>query len=512
MILLENGCGGMKLKALLEQLPVEEFRGDAEVEVTAVEYDSRLVSPGALFIALRGSKADGHDYLQEAAARGAVAVLAEEARGLAGSVNLILVKDTRKLLPAIGRIFYNDPAARLQLLGVVGTNGKTTSTYFLRSILEAAGRPTGLVGTIHHLFGGKAETSGNTTPGPLDLQRLFAGMVKEGTDCVVMEVSSHALALGRVEGLTFAGGIFTNITPDHLDFHRSFDEYLQVKTGFFSQLPPEAPAVINLDDPHARYILDRTSGRKFTYGLSPAAVICAEEIEMTIKGSAFTANTPWGKRRIILQLPGRFNIYNALGALGLALALGVDLETAGRGLESLTGVPGRFQLIPGTDDFAVVVDYAHTPDGLENILRTARALTKNNLLVVFGCGGDRDRGKRPEMGRIAARLSDLAIITSDNPRSEDPATIAREIEEGFLAEARALGRDPARSYRVVLDREEAIREAVFAARPGDMLVIAGKGHENRQIFRDRAVPFDDREVAAAALRGRAQGLKERADG
>ncbi|NLY89105.1 MAG: UDP-N-acetylmuramoyl-L-alanyl-D-glutamate--2,6-diaminopimelate ligase [Firmicutes bacterium] len=502
----------MKLKALLEKLPVTEFRGDAEVEITSVEYDSRLVSPGALFIALRGSKADGHDYIREAVARGAVAVLAEEAGGVEEAANLILVQDTRKLLPAIGRIFYHDPAARLQLLGVVGTNGKTTSTFFLRSILEAASRPAGLVGTIHHLFGGKAETSGNTTPGPLDLQRLFAEMLKEGIDCVVMEVSSHALALGRVDGLTFAGGVFTNITPDHLDFHQSFDEYLQVKTGFFTHLPPEAPAVINIDDPHGRYILDRTSGRKFTYGLSPAAAIRAEEISMTIKGSAFTANTPWGKRRINLKLPGRFNIYNALGALGLALALGVDLERAGRGLESLTGVPGRFQLIPGGDDFAVVVDYAHTPDGLENILRTARALTKNNLLLVFGCGGDRDRGKRPEMGRIAARLSDLTIITSDNPRSEDPAAIAREIENGFVAEAWALGRDPARGCRVILDRKEAIQEAVFAARPGDMLVIAGKGHENHQIFHDRTVPFDDREVAAAALRARAQGLKERTDG
>ncbi|HHU82775.1 MAG TPA: UDP-N-acetylmuramoyl-L-alanyl-D-glutamate--2,6-diaminopimelate ligase [Firmicutes bacterium] len=502
----------MKLKVLLEQLPVVEFRGDAEVEITSVEYDSRQVSPGALFIALRGSRADGHDYLREAVARGAVAVLAEEPRGVEKTANLILVEDTRKLLPAIGRIFYDDPAARLQLLGVVGTNGKTTSTFFLRSILEAADRPTGLVGTIHHLFGGKAETSGNTTPGPLDLQRLFAGMHKAGIESVVMEVSSHALALGRVAGLTFAGGIFTNITPDHLDFHRSFDEYLQVKTGFFTHLPPEAPAVINIDDPHGRYILDRTSGRKFTYGLSPAALIRAEEIEMTMKGSAFSATTPWGKRRINLKLPGRFNIYNALGALGLALALGVDLETAGQGLEKLTGVPGRFQLIPGADDFSVVVDYAHTPDGLENLLRTARALTNNRLLVVFGCGGDRDRGKRPEMGRIAARLSDLAIITSDNPRSEDPVEIAREIEGGFRAEARALGRDSVQSCRVIIDRQEAIREAVFTARPGDMLVIAGKGHENRQIFHDRTAPFDDREVAAAALRARAQGLKERVDG
>lgn len=502
----------MKLKALLAELPVEEFRGDAEVEITSVEYDSRRVSPGTLFIALRGSKADGHDYIQEAVARGAIAVLAEEPRGVEGAAGLILVKNTRQLLPAIGRIFYHDPAARLQLLGVVGTNGKTTSTFFLRSILEAASRPTGLVGTIHHLCGGKAEASGNTTPGPLDLQRLFAGMLKEGVDYVVMEVSSHALALGRVDGLTFAGGIFTNITPDHLDFHRSFDEYLQVKTGFFTNLPPEAPAVINIDDPHGRYILDRTSGRKFTYGLSPAAAIRAEEMEMTIKGSAFTANTPWGKRRISLKLPGLFNVYNALGALGLALALGVDLETAGRGLEGLAGVPGRFQLIPGAEDFSVVVDYAHTPDGLENILRTARALTKNRLLVVFGCGGDRDRGKRPEMGKIAARLADLTIITSDNPRSEDPAAIAGEIAEGYRAEILALGRDPDESCRVILDREEAIREAVFAARPGDMLVIAGKGHENYQVFRDRTVPFDDREVAAAALRERAERLKERADG
>lgn len=502
----------MKLKDLLEQLPVEEFRGDGNIEITSVEYDSRLVRPGALFIALRGSKADGHDYLAEAVARGAVAVLAEESRGVEQAANLILVKNTHKLLTSVGRIFYHDPAARLQLLGVVGTNGKTTSTFFLHSILETASRPTGLVGTIHHFLGGKTESSGNTTPGALDLQRFFAEMLKEGMDYVVMEVSSHALALERVDGLTFAGGLFTNITPDHLDFHRSFDDYLQVKTGFFTNLPPEAPALINIDDPHGRYILERTGGRKFTYGLSPAALIRAEEIEMTIKGSIFTANTPWGKRRINLNLPGRFNISNALGALGLALALGVELETAGRGLERLAGVPGRFQLIPGGDDFSVVVDYAHTADGLENILRTARALTKNRLLVVFGCGGDRDRNKRPEMGKVAARFSDLTFITSDNPRSEDPAVIAGEIESGFRAEARALKHDTVRRCRVILDRKEAIREAVSAARPGDMLVIAGKGHENYQVFRDRTVRFDDREVAAAALRARTQGLRERADG
>jgi len=491
---------GVRLKDLLTRLPVKEFWGDGNTEITAVEYDSRAVSPGALFIALRGSKADGHDYMTEAISRGAVAVLGEEPRGLEKQVlNFILVPDTQRVLVPVGKAFYHDPGARLRLLGVVGTNGKTTSAYFLHSLLKQAFHHAGLVGTIHHILGRKTEPAGNTTPGALDLQRLLAEMVKEEVKYAVMEVSSHALALGRVEGLSFAGGLFTNITQDHLDFHRSFDEYLRVKSGFFKELSPEAAAVINIDDPHGRYIMRATKARKLTYGFSPGAEIQAEQVEMTMKDSIFTACTPWGKRQVRLSLPGKFNIYNALGALGLGLALNVELDTACRGLENLPGVPGRFQVVSGGKDFAVVVDYAHTADGLENILRTARALAQNRVIVVFGCGGDRDRGKRPEMGKIAARLSDFSIITSDNPRSEDPAVIAGEIVDGFR-KTDAPGR-----YRVVLNRQQAIREAVNFAGPGDMVVIAGKGHETYQIFKDRTVYFDDRETASAALKERNHG-------
>lgn len=489
----------VRLKDLLLRLPVKEFWGDGNTEITAVEYDSRAVGPGALFIALRGSKADGHDYMSEALTRGAVAVLAEETRDLEGRVNLILVPDTRKVLPLVGKVFYQDPAARLNLLGVVGTNGKTTSTFLLHSILKEAFNRAGLIGTIHHLLGERTEPAGNTTPGALDLQRLFAEMVKNEVKFAVMEVSSHALALGRVEGLSFAGGLFTNITRDHLDFHGTFDEYLQVKSSFFKGLAPEAAAVINIDDPYGPYIIRCTRARKLTYGFAPEADIRAEEVTMTMKESTFTACTPWGKRTLRLSLPGKFNVYNALGALGLSLALNVELDTACRGVEKLTGVPGRFEVVPGGKDFTVVVDYAHTPDGLANVLRTARSLAKNRVFVVFGCGGDRDRGKRREMGRIAALLSDFSIVTSDNPRSEDPAAIAGEIAEGFQKT------DAAGRYRIILDREQAIREAINLAGPGDMVIIAGKGHETYQIFKDRTLYFNDRETAAAALKERNHG-------
>lgn len=489
----------MLLKDLLIRLPVKEFWGDGTTEITAVEYDSRAVSPGALFIALRGSKTDGHDYMTEALSRGAVAVLGEESRGLEKQVNFILVPDTQKVLALVGKVFYHDPAARLNLLGVVGTNGKTTSTFFLHSILKQAFNRVGLIGTIHHILGGKTEPAGNTTPGALDLQRLFAEMVKNEVKSVVMEVSSHALALGRVEGLSFAGGLFTNITRDHLDFHGTFDEYLRVKSSFFKGLSPEAAAVINIDDPHGRYMMRSTRAQKLTYGFSPEAEIRAEQVKMTMKDSTFTVCTPWGKRSLRLSLPGKFNVYNALGALGLSLALNVELDTACRGVEKLAGVPGRFQVVPGGKDFTVVVDYAHTADGLANVLRTARSLAKNRVIVVFGCGGDRDRGKRREMGKIAALLSDFSIITSDNPRSEDPAAIAGEIADGFRKT------EDAGRYRIILDRERAIREAVNLAGAGDMVIIAGKGHETYQIFKDRTVYFDDRETAAAALKERNHG-------
>lgn len=488
----------MKLKDICSVLSVDSFRGDPEARITSVTVDSRQVTPGALFIAVLGSKADGHDYINDAVARGAIAVLADtkakdRANQALGLQNLLLVNNTRRALPLVGKVFYQDPASKLRLLGIVGTNGKTTSTFLVRSILEEAGYKTGLIGTISNTAGKKTIPSHNTTPGPLELQALFKEMVQEKMEYVVMEVSSHAIAQERIAELTFDGGLFTNITQDHLDFHGSFEEYFRVKSSFFRGLPSKARAVINIDDPRGIDILGLTSAMPVTFGLAREAQVRAEGITFGVKGTEFLLTTPHGQTTIKSKLIGDFNLHNILGALGMGYSLGIDNNTLRQGIEKVAGVPGRFQTITGADDFTVVVDYAHSPDGLQKVLKTARLLTKNRVITVFGCGGDRDRTKRPLMGGIAADLSDLTIITNDNPRSEEPSLIAREIEEGYLEKG-----NPSR-YRIVLDRKKAIQEAIFLARPGDIVVIAGKGHENYQIFKDRVAHFDDRETALSVL-------------
>lgn len=505
----------MRLQDLLKDLPVLSVQGDLDLDISSVVQDSRKASPGSLFIAVKGAEIDGHRFIKDAISRGALAVMVDEdssARACAelgkavDSVNgperpvcLVMVADTRKLLFSIGNTFYQQPASHLKLIGVVGTNGKTTSTFLLQSILETAGKNTGLLGTISSIFGEKVRSTKNTTPGPLELQELFAQMVQENMEYVVMEVSSHAIAQERIAGLNFVGGVFTNITQEHLDYHHTFEEYLRVKSSFFHDLSEGAFAVINIDDPHGSKIIKGTAAQVLTYGLSAKAQIWAEQIEKSMEYTKFVLVTPIGRLDLKLNLIGDFNIYNALGAVGSSIALGIDLETIKRGLERVTHIPGRFQTVPGGQGYTVVIDYAHTPDGLENLLRTARILTTNRLITVFGCGGDRDRGKRPLMGEISARYSDFSLITNDNPRSEDPAAIAAEIEEGFI------GHDQVGKYQIILDRKRAIKEAIFMAEPGDMVVIAGKGHENYQIIAGQTIHFDDREVASAALKERNNG-------
>ncbi|HEY8345430.1 MAG TPA: UDP-N-acetylmuramoyl-L-alanyl-D-glutamate--2,6-diaminopimelate ligase [Bacillota bacterium] len=502
----------MKLRELLKDLPLLNVQGNLDLEINSVVQDSREAKPGSLFIAVKGAEIDGHNYIMDAVSRGALAVMVnEEAEARAsielsetmglpdGTVCLVTVADTRKLLFSIGNTFYQKPASHLKLIGVVGTNGKTTSTFLIKSILETAGKNTGLLGTICNILGKKVRSAKNTTPGTLELQELFAQMVQEKLEYVVMEVSSHAIAQERIGGLDFAGGVFTNITQDHLDYHHTFSEYFQVKSSFFQKLSKEAFAVINLDDPHSAEIIKNTVASVLTYGLSTSAQVRAEQIKRSMKHTEFNLVIPNGRLKLRLNLIGDFNIYNALAAAGCALALGIDPEAIKRGLESVSYIPGRFQTIPESKDFTVVIDYAHTPDGLENLLRTARSLTKKRLITVFGCGGDRDRGKRPIMGRISARYSDFSIITNDNPRSEDPAAIAAEIEEGFIDSQQV------KKYKIVLDRKNAIEEAIFMAEPGDLVVIAGKGHENYQVLAGETVYFDDREVASAALKERYNG-------
>lgn len=486
----------MQLKDLIVGLPVKGLYGPQEVEIRDVVHDSRQVTPGALFVALHGAHVNGHDYLKEAFAKGAAAALVRETRGMENTASLVVVEETDKTLAQVAQVFFDYPARKLHLIGITGTNGKTTSSYLIKSILENAGYRTGLIGTIKNLIGDRALTTANTTPGPLELQRVLAEMVRERVEYVVMEVSSHAIALDRIAGLSFETGLFTNITQDHLDFHKTFDEYLRVKTCFLEQLAPSAWAVINQDDPNSGYIFERTSAHKMTFGQSNTAQIFPVEVQFMPTGTTCQVVTPLGQAPLKLKLAGEFNLMNALGALAVGMAVGIDLPTVIKGIEAVSGVAGRFQLVPGSREFGVIVDYAHTPDGLENILKAAKALHPKQLLLVFGCGGDRDRTKRPIMGEIAEKYADYIWLTSDNPRSEPPESILDEIREGLSANA---------PLERIVDRKEAIRRAVAGAGTGDLLVIAGKGHENYQIFADRTIHFDDLEVAAEALEDRRHG-------
>lgn len=481
-----------------------EDPGRRRAALRAVRYDSRRVQPGDAFVCIRGSRLDGHDFAGEAAERGAVLILAERAPGpVVDRVPTLLVADSRAALARAAAVVQGHPDRRLRLVGVTGTNGKTTTTYLTKAVLEAAGYRVGLIGTIQQLVGDQVLDAERTTPESADLQDLFARMVAAGASHAVTEVSSHAVVLKRIEAIEYDVGIFTNLTQDHLDFHGTMEAYREAKAGFFATLSPGTKgrklAVINGDDPSGAYMAARSAAPALFYGLEPGRDVTAEDIEARPDGLRFTVRTPWGASAVRLQLGGAFNVYNALGALGAGLHEGVPLADAVAALERVRGVPGRFEAVREGQPFGVIVDYAHTPDGLDNVLTSARALGPRRLWVVFGCGGDRDRTKRPKMGAIAARLADWVIITSDNPRSEDPEAICREVEAGLLAQ-RASGPVAMQGYDVVVERREAIAQAVRRAQPGDLVVVAGKGHETYQILKDRIVPFDDRQVVREALR------------
>ncbi|HOP74972.1 MAG TPA: UDP-N-acetylmuramoyl-L-alanyl-D-glutamate--2,6-diaminopimelate ligase [Bacillota bacterium] len=497
----------MRLSELIDAVATLQVIGSTEREITGLSQDSRKVRAGDLFFCIRGVQADGHRYLKDAVAAGCVAAVVEYIPDdVPEGITLIQVQNVSSALKAIAGKFYDYPDGKLKIIGVIGTNGKTTSTFLMKSILEAAGHRVGLIGTIINLVGDEEITINdgsvhNTTPGALELQQLFAKMVEAGAEYVVMEVSSHSIHQGRVDGIPFCGGIFTNITQDHLDYHGTFEEYLRVKTKFFADLPSTSWASINEDDEHAEYILSRTAAKVLTYGIRRDTDVKAENIRLTPQGAMYQAKTPQGMMELNLHLTGYFNVYNSLGVLTAALSLGIPLDIIKVGLERVTGVPGRFQqvTVPGAD-FSVIVDYAHTPDGLENILQTGRGLNPRRLIVVFGCGGDRDRTKRPIMGKIAAKLADYTIVTSDNPRNEAPNRIMEDIEAGIKEV------QPPVPYTMIVDREEAIRKAIDMAEAGDLILIAGKGHENYQIFEgNRIIHFDDREIAKAALEERFHG-------
>lgn len=484
----------MLLTELLNAIEPIGVTGNQEIEVRGICYDSRQVMAGTLFVAVKGYQTDGHNYIGNAASAGATTVVIERDVEVPEGLTVIKVADSRKALALLADRFYQHPSKKITMVGVTGTNGKTTTTHLIRAIWNKVGINTGVIGTIHNLIGDRVLPVTNTTPESLDLQKLLAQMVDEQVKGVAMEVSSHALALSRVAGVDYDVAVFTNITQDHLDFHGNMEEYLAAKAKLFQANIKYA--VINADDPAAEQLIKVTQGKIITYAIEQDADVKAKDIQVTARGVNFTACGPWGEHKLELKLTGRFNVYNSLAAYTVGMALGYQGEVVKAALEGVGGVAGRFELVDRGQGFAVVVDYAHTPDGLENILTTARQITKGRLITVFGCGGDRDRTKRPIMGEIAARYSDLAMVTSDNPRTEDPDKIIEDVVAGVKKLAAP------ENYMVIPDRRQAINRAVEMAQDGDVVVIAGKGHEDYQIIGTTKHHFDDREVAAEALEAR----------
>jgi UDP-N-acetylmuramoyl-L-alanyl-D-glutamate--2,6-diaminopimelate ligase len=462
--------------------------------------DSRLVRPGAVFAALPGSRTDGVKFVSDAVARGAVLVLSE--RAVEAAVPVAVVPDLRARLPRLAATFYAEPSRRMQVVGITGTNGKTTTTFMVEEMLRHAGRKTGLIGTIAYRYGDVTTPAPNTTPDPVSLQRLLAAMHTAGTQSVAMEVSSHGLHERRVDGTEFDVAVFTNLTRDHLDYHADMESYFAAKRRLFSEVLPAASkavrAVINVDDPYGARLAAETVAPVWTVGTTKADFQIGD---VTYSPAGFSASvaTPFGTRNLACKLPGKHNVYNAVEALAAVLALGVEPAAAVDALARVAGVPGRLEYI--TDGSVhVYVDYAHTDDALANVLAALRPLAGGRIVTVFGCGGDRDRGKRPAMGRVAAQGSDVAVVTSDNPRTEDPKQILADIEPGVSAHMQPY--DGVRGCHVEIDRRAAIQWAIAEARPGDIVLVAGKGHEDYQILGTEKFPFSDREEVRRALDAR----------
>lgn len=481
----------MELKYLLDELPDACVEGDRDIQLGQIRCDSRCVEEGDFFVAVRGGQEqDRHRFVDHAIARGARAVMVEERIARPG-VTQVQVADCRAALARMAARFYAFPGRGLLNVGVTGTNGKTTTAFLLRNALEAAGLPCGYLGTLGFWCAGALEKMDNTTPEAVQLHGFLRRLVDAGMRVAVLEVSSHGLALKRVEGIPFQAAIFTNLTRDHLDFHGTWDAYFAAKARLFEGLQEGAIAVLNADDAHADELARRTQARVVTYGCGPEAEVRLQRAEVGPQGTHLSLDTPAGPIEVQTQLIGPFNYYNTMAVVATGLALNLNAEALARGVAALARVPGRCEPISEGQDFAVVVDYAHTPDALERVLQAARSLGSGRLICVCGCGGDRDRGKRSLMGRVAGEQADWTVLTADNPRSEDPQRIMDEMAAGMP--------DPSAMHREV-DRAAAIAVALGAARRGDVVVIAGKGHEQEQELADRVVAFDDREVARRVLR------------
>ncbi len=490
-----------KLINIINELTVKEIYGNTDINITGVEYDSRKIKPGNVFVAIKGYREDGNAYIAQAVNSGARAVISsvkqEEVKGIAR----VVVDDPRAALAIVSGAYYGYPSDKLNVIGITGTNGKTTVSYLVESILSANKEKAGVFGTVGYRMGAKVMPAPNTTPESRDLQELLSKLVEKGFGSAVLEVSSHALAQGRVEGIEFDAAVFTNLTRDHLDFHGSMDNYLDAKMKLFSGLGKgtgkkgEKVAVINNDDAASARIKESIKTKIITYALEKEADITASGIKLKLNGTEFTVNNNLAGWDIEVSLPlaGRFNVYNALASAALGAGRQVPPDIIKKGLEGVRRVPGRFETINEGQPFSVVVDYAHTDDSLDRLLKSCRQLKAKRIITVFGCGGDRDRGKRPLMGEAAVRNSDYVIVTSDNPRTEDPDKIILDIETGM----KRLNKD---NYKVVKDRKEAIEKAIMMADRGDIVVIAGKGHENYQVLGSRRIHFDDREIAGSILK------------
>ncbi len=479
----------VNLEELLTGISYQVQQGTLNLEISDFQYDSRRVEKGSLFVCITGFRTDGHKYIPMALERGAVALLCEHrVENVPEGVTVLVTENNRRALALLSDCFYGHPSTEMNVIGVTGTNGKTSTTYLMKSVLDRIGRKVGIIGTIENRIGDEVLHAERTTPESKELQALLRRMRDADVTDAVMEVSSHSLDLHRVDGISFDIAVFTNLTQDHLDYHKTMENYKAAKGLLFARA---AKSVINIDDAAGAYMLEQSKGEVLTFGVETKAELMAAHIDISVNGTAFDLLWQGKGYPVRLHTPGRFSVYNALGAAGACLLLGVPVAEVVAGLMANPGVSGRFQTLRSKKGCMAVVDYAHTPDGLENVLKTAREFVRGRLIVVFGCGGDRDRTKRPIMGEIGSSLADYCIITSDNPRTEEPVGILDEVEVGV--------RKTDCPYEKIVDRREAILRAVAMATTGDVILIAGKGHETYQIFADRTIHFDDMEEVRRAF-------------
>lgn len=485
----------MKLKDVLNGIDIELIKGETDIEISELRYDSREVEENNLFIAVSGFEADGHDYIENAVENGAAAVLIEkEIEHYRSDITYIRVENSRRVMAELADNFFGHPLRYIDLIGITGTNGKTTTAYLTYKILKKSGIKTALFGTIINIIGDKELDSKRTTPESVDLYRYFSRMVEEDVSYAVMEVSSHALDLYRVYGMEFTLAVFTNLTPEHLDYHKDLASYRKVKSKLFSQLNHNGFAVVNIDDSSSSLMLKKSSGENYTYSLNNSqASLFVKEYNLDQAGIKYKSSGLF-EQSYKLKLGGMFNIYNSLAAVLSTYLLGIKKEVISDALSEIEGVPGRFELINCGQDYQVIVDYAHTSDGMKNVLEAAENIKKNKMIVLFGCGGDRDKGKRPAMAELAEKHADYVIVSNDNPRSEDPDEIFSDIKEGFSSDFDR--------YEIIADRREAIQKAVNKAEKDDIVLLLGRGHEKYQIIKDKKIELDDREVAKNAVKNR----------